>query len=506
MKKLFGGIIFLFSVSFISFSQNPGDATFFSPNIHVVKIYFSQISWWDSLVMYKPLDKKMLGDVDIDGTYINSVGIQFKGNSSFSKDSLKNSFKIDFNEFVSGQDYDGLKALNLNNGTSDPTLMREKIFLDFCWTAGIEAPRATYANLYINDTLWGFYTLVEQVNKTFLQNVYENDGGNLFKGDPNGTLEWFGSSPSLYYTYYELKTNETENDWTDLVHLIDEINNTPSANFYDSVEVVLNSTAWIEGWAANNIFVSLDSYMGSGHNYYVYHNSVTNKFDFIIWDVNGTFGANKHFGMDISQLENLSMLFVPPSPSVRPLNKRMLQDATYTNSYINTVCNLVNNYFSHAYLDPIIDSLTDLIRPFVYADTNKFYTNQQFEDNININVTAGISEFPGLKSLITNRRISLSSQLAAYGCFLGVNEFSVYDLQVKLYPNPFSETATLEIVNWENQNYELMIYDLFGREVKKYEIRNQKTEIPRDGLPSGMYFYHVTDKQQVIGNGKIIIQ
>ncbi|MFA5780716.1 MAG: CotH kinase family protein, partial [Bacteroidales bacterium] len=252
MKKLFFGIIFLSAASFISFSQNPGDATFFSPNIHTVKIYFSQIGWWDSLVMYKPLDKKMLGDVDIDGIYINSVGIQFKGNSSFSKDSLKNSFKIDFNEFVSGQKYDGLKVINLNNGVSDPTMMREKIFLDFCLAVDIEAPRATYTNLYINDTLWGFYTLVEQVNKTFLQNEYGNDGGNLFKGDPNGTLEWFGSSPSLYYTKYELKTNETANDWTDLIHLIDKINNTPSVNFYDSLENVLNTTSWIEAWAANN--------------------------------------------------------------------------------------------------------------------------------------------------------------------------------------------------------------------------------------------------------------
>ncbi|OFX38127.1 MAG: hypothetical protein A2X08_08950 [Bacteroidetes bacterium GWA2_32_17] len=501
-------IIFLNSIFYIisnfSFSQNPGDSIFFSPNIHTVKIYFSQANWWDSLVMYKPIDKKMPGDVEIDGTYINSVGIQFKGNSSFSKDSLKNSFKIDFNEFVSGQKYDGLKVINLNNGASDPTMMREKIFLDFCLAAGVEAPRATYTNLYINDTLWGLYTLIEQVNKTFLQNEYGNDGGNLFKGDPYGTLEWLGSNPANYYHSYELKTNETENDWTDLVHLTDEINNTSSVNLYDSLENVLNTISWIEAWAANNIFVNLDSYMGSGHNYYVYHNTATNKFDFIIWDVNGTFGANKHFGMNISQLENLSILFIPPSPSIRPLNKRMLQDTTYLNSYINTVCNYVSNYYSNAYLDPIIDSLANLIRPYVYADTNKFYTNQQFEDNININVTTGTNVIPGLKSLITNRRISLASQLATYGCLLGVNDISEESI-LEIYPNPFSETTTLEITNWQNQNYDLKIYDVFGKCVYQSKILNQKSLILNLNLPNGIYFLQVkgnnfiqTKKMEVI--------
>ena len=448
MKKLISVIIFFFVFSFFSFSQNPGDSIFFSSNIHTVKFYFSQAAWWDSLVAYKPLDKKMLGNVDIDGTYINSVGIQFKGNASYNKDSLKNSFKIDFNEFVSGQKYDGLKVINLNNGASDPTMMREKIFLDFCLAAGVEAPRATY----------------------------------------------------------ELKTNETANDWTDLIHLIDKINNIPSVNFYDSLENVLSTTSWIEAWVANNIFVNLDSYMGSGHNHYLYHNTATSKFNPIIWDVNGTFGANKHMGMNISQIKNLSIFFIPSPSNSRPLNNKMLQDTVYQNLYVNTICNYVNNYFKHPYLDPLIDSLANLIRPYIYADTNKFYTNQQFEDNINVDITTGSDTIPGLKSFITKRKNSLSSQLAAYGCFLGVNEVLIYDSQLKVYPNPFSNSTTLEITNWQNQNYDLKIYDLFGREVRKSQIKNQKTEISRNNLPAGMYFYQVKDNKRFISTGKLIVQ
>lgn len=495
-------ITILLTVTFLnSFNQNPGDSFFFSSNIHTVKITFSQINWWDSLVAYKPLDKYLPADVDINGAYISSVGIRFKGNSSYNKDSLKNSFKIDFNEFVNGQKYDGLKAINLNNGASDPTLLREKIFLDFCLTAGIEAPRATYTNLYINDTLWGLYVAVEQVNKTFLETAFGNNGGNLFKGDPNGTLEWYGSNQTSYYNSYELKTNKTANDWSDLVHLIDEINNTPSANFYDSLENVLNTTEWIEAWAANNVFVNLDSYMGSGHNHYLYHNTASDKFDPVIWDVNGCFGGNKHMGMTIARIKDLSIFFLPPLPIYRPLNEKMLQNTIYTENYIYTVCDYATHYFTRDYLDPIIDSLANLIRPSVYADTNKFFTNQQFEDNITIDVPAGSDTIPGLKSFITKRRNSLTIELATYGCYLGVDELSEVPV-LKIYPNPASSSLTLSLSG--QINAVLKITDVSGREVFSSEINDSQATIQLD-LTNGLYFltvtadnYSITKKIEVI--------
>ena len=159
-------LIILHFISYVSFSQNDGDSLFNSSQIHAIKFYFTQVGWYDSLIAYKPLDKYMLGDVEIDGRYIYSVGVQFKGNSSFNAPGIKKPWKIDFNEYVSGTNYDGLKTINLNNAMKDPTFMREKLFDDFCRTVGIEGPRATYANVYVNNALWGFYTLVEQCDKT----------------------------------------------------------------------------------------------------------------------------------------------------------------------------------------------------------------------------------------------------------------------------------------------------------------------------------------------------
>ena len=157
MKRIFSLLLisaFIYITPYSAFSQNNGDSLFNSSKIHTIKFYFTQLGWYDSLIAYKPLDKKMLGDVEIDGRYINSVGVQFKGNSSFNAPGIKKPWKIDFNEYVSAQKYDGLKTINLNNAMKDPSFMREKIFDDFSNAVGIEAPRATYANVYVNNSLW----------------------------------------------------------------------------------------------------------------------------------------------------------------------------------------------------------------------------------------------------------------------------------------------------------------------------------------------------------------
>jgi len=498
--------------SYIAFSQSSGDSIFNTSQIHTIKFYFSQAKWYDSLVAYKPLDKKMMGNVQIDGVMYDSVGVQFKGNSSFNNPSKKKSWKIDFNEYDTLQECNGEKTLNLNNGFKDPTFMREKVALDFCVRNGIPAPRCTYANVLVNDTLWGFYTLVEQADKTFLKHWFADNDGNLFKGDPNGTLQWVNSLPSSYYTKYELKTNKTLNDWTDLVHLIDKLNNTPSANFYDSMEVVMNTPLAIKAWAMNILFANLDSYQGSGHNYYVFHDSTYNKFNWITWDVNEAFG-NFNQGMSISQLENLSIFYIPSPSANRPLETKMLANSTYKNSYVWEVCNFVTHDFDTTVLNPMIDSLANVIRPYVYADLKKFYTNQQFETNITTDVITGGNppfNIPGLKSFLINRRASAITELANNGCYMGTEEFQVSGSMFQVFPNPTNGIFTL---SGEKFPIRIEVYNPLGQKINETTLNSNQEAINLNDVNKGIYFYRIIAPSlsgegwgEVVSSGKLIIE
>jgi hypothetical protein len=418
-------LLLLISASQLN-AQTEGDALFSPAAVHTIQLTFTQGNYWNQLTSGKAYDDAndtstyIPATVTIDGTLLDSVGIQLKGNSSYyNYPGNKKPFTLSFDEYIGSQRFDGLRNINLNNGYQDPTLLREKLFLDFLNGQGLYAPRANYAKLYINSTYWGLYLMVERVDKNFCKNRVGNKQGNLFKGDNAGascaTLQYHGVM-SAYYNCYELKTNTTANDWSDLVNLTYEIYATDNNEFKDSIEAIMNTPSFIGAWAACNLFVEFDSYaFRYPHNYYIYHNTATDKFDWITWD------ASTAFGMDVpgtvSQIENTSVLYTTPPATNHPLTNRMLADSFYLSTYLNTVCRYANYDFLPSVLNPKIDALANLIRTDYYADTQKQYTNQNFEDNIINNIVVNNYTVLGLKSFITNRSSSVLTELYGLGEF-----------------------------------------------------------------------------------------
>jgi len=481
---LFFAFLLLFSKS--TKSQTEGDTFFGQAIVHDVYMTFSQTNYWDSLVTYKPLDQYLKADVTIDGVLYPNVGVKFKGNSSYSNPSTKKPFKIDLNEYVSGQDMDGIKKFNLNNGFKDPSFMREKVALDFYNEHGLAAPRCSYTRVYLNGTYWGLYMFVEEANKTFLEDRFGNKQGNMFKGDPSGDLKWLGASASSYYTKYELHTNETANDWTDLVNLIDNINNS-GTNFYDSLEVTLNTNTFIRQWAAMNLFVNLDSYIGSGHNYFIYHDTLADKFEWVSWDVNESFG-NFSMGLTNTQLKNLSMYHVSTPSSNRPLVQKMLTVPSYKSTLTDVFCQWLQYDFSNAALDSKIDSLANAIRTDVYADAIKFYTNANFETNL----TSDVGMIMGIKTFITERRNALMAELFSNGCYVGVDETTVNNNSLKVYPNPANNFITIDLHSNTNENT-ICIYNSLGQEISKQISQNAYEMIDISGYSAGVYLIKVNE-------------
>ncbi|OGU27395.1 MAG: hypothetical protein A2057_09345 [Ignavibacteria bacterium GWA2_35_9] len=148
-------LFFLILTQSSAFAKDPGDSVFTGIQVHTIKLQFDQPNYWDSLTIYyeEGNEQNIVADATVDGVVYDSVGVRFKGNSSYSHPNNKKPFKINFDEYREDQRWDGLKGIHLNNCWNDPTFMREKIHLDFCKDAGISAPRANYTELYINNEL-----------------------------------------------------------------------------------------------------------------------------------------------------------------------------------------------------------------------------------------------------------------------------------------------------------------------------------------------------------------
>jgi len=183
------------------------------------------------------------------------------------------------------------------------------------------------------------------------------------------------------------------------------------------------------------------------------------------------------------------------------LQNRMMQNVIYKNVYVDYLCQWKQNDFSLAAMEPKIDSIADVIRPYVYADPNKQFSNANFDLNIDNDVMGNI---PGIKDFITARRASLDSQLQQFGCSpVGVDEMNGEN-SFSIYPNPFYESTI--IGNAAFKNAELSVYDLMGQEVWNSKNISFPYVFLRGNMNSGIYFYRIKKDEVNVYSGKMIAE
>lgn len=93
------------------------------------------------------------------------------------------------------------------------------------------------------------------------------------------------------------------------------------------------------------------------------------------------------------------------------------------------------------------------------------------------------------------------------GDFTSINEFDKNQNLITIYPNPFKNETTIEIENASKSNQSVFrVYNSLGIEVINHTIINPSTLIDTSMLPSGMYFFKVTDNSNIIQTGKLVSQ
>jgi len=99
--------------------------------------------------------------------------------------------------------------------------------------------------------------------------------------------------------------------------------------------------------------------------------------------------------------------------------------------------------------------------------------------------------------------------LAVYCGLSGVSETPKEVSILNFYPNPFHDFAYLKISKtfFNNKNrYDFIIYDLTGRVIKSFSLKERITKIERDNMISGIYLYNlISPDNSILYSGKIII-
>ena len=391
-------------------------------SLREIRIYFYDSNWdhqLDSLYVQGD-NERILADLIIDGSIYDSVGVRYKGFSSVSVNRVKNPFNIKLDYMIDGQDHNGVDKLKLSNVYQDPSFIREVLTYEIAANY-LPSAKANYANIYVNDTLWGLYTNVQVVNKDFLNDHFGNKYYPLFKCNPknlnvspggeNANLSDAHGNDSLdYQQYYDIKSDY---GWEALYNLIDTLN-----NYSDSVNKVLNvdRTLWMH--ALNYTLINFDSYIGYAQNYYLYKDK-TGQFNPLLWDLNMSFGSfsltdasSIYFsGFDILEAQNMDPLLhhTQISVSPRPLLRNLFLNERNRKMYLAHIRTIVNENFSNQNYALRAQYLQNLIDVSVQNDTNKFYSYTDFITNLNNQVALVTADCPGITQLMDARTTYLSN-------------------------------------------------------------------------------------------------
>ena len=408
-----------------------------------------------------------------DGTVrdtMQDVGFRLRGNTS--RYAQKKSFKVSFNEYVPGRTYQGVKKLNLNGQHNDPTMVREKLYYDVWEDAGMAVRRNSFVRLYINGAYYGLYTNLEEFDKEWLERVYGESSGNLYKCTWPADLVYLGPDQQTYKNItsgsatggraYDLQTNEEADDYTDLVELITELDQPADSVFALRVAEKIDVDGVLKAFAIDVAAGHWDDYMILKNNYYLYHNMATGRFEFIAYDTDNTFGVD-WLGQDWGTRDCLGWY---NQDEERPLAEKLLAVPAFMDRYRRYLDTIARQFTNPGYIFGHVDSLETLITPAAIEDTFRTfdygYTVADFFNGFDIGVD---SHTPyGIKSFLSRRYESTLEQLAAAGIQDGTTSTSLL-----LWPNPAEDVISFSLVT-ANKSRSGSIIDMTGKKILSFAI------------------------------------
>ncbi len=423
---------------------------------------------------------------------ISNVGFRLRGNTSrFSK---KKSFKISFNEYQSARRYQGVKKINLNGQHNDPTMVREKLFYDYWNKLGMAKRRTSFVKLFINQTYYGLYTNLEEFDKDWLLRVYGEKDGNLYKCTYPADLVFHGSDQQYYKNIesgsstggraYELQTNETEDDYSDLLELITLLDKPADSTFALLIDQKLNVDGLLKAFAFDVATGNWDDYMYINNNYFLYKNTSTGKFEFITYDTDNSFGVD-WVSQDWTSRNCLDW-YNHNEP--RPLAEKILAIPKFKlkyQHYLDTITNEIldlNLVFQH--IDSIESFITEAAKADTYRTLDYGYSIADFHKGF-IQTVDYHTPF-GIKPFLTKRRDATLHQLAT----ASVSRFAFNNTDFILFPNPVGDFLNIKIQS-SHKPTKAYIMDILGQKLKMLEIPDNKSDFSFDvsQLIPGVYTF-----------------
>ncbi len=405
--------------SFINYQHKPAlekkdypKALFTPGKMASIELEMPEETWQD--ITTKASDKKYHEcALTINGERFDHVAIRTKGASSLDDVKMMKSdrfsFTVKLNKYVKGQKYHGMTKLLLNNNIWDASQMKDAIVYDMCHFIGLPAPLTNYARITLNGKFFGYYLLVEPVDKHFCTRNYPDEVSSIYK--PYHNLAYMGEKMKNYAEISNYaKVNGDVASMQRVVAALRSVDEGKDIDAHVDVESVMKYMA------LQTMAVNFDCMTGHNtQNYYLHE--AGGKISLIPWDYNlawggypdedGDFGDRAPFdmppGSDQFPMNGQFPFFgLPENPGARSkeevskivnfpidtpfsgdLSKRqfflkLLANEQYKVRYYHYLKVLCNQYVLGGGFSKTLTKINGEMAKVAGTEPNAFYTNEQF--------------------------------------------------------------------------------------------------------------------------------
>jgi len=312
-------------------------------------------------------------DFEWQGVRVRNAGVRTRGR--ISRNDRKPSLRVDFNRYVTGQQFLGVKAIVLNSLWMDPSMLRDRLSMLLFRRMGIPAPREGHVRLFIgaNREYAGVYSVVEEVNPAFLQANFNQNDGYLYEYHIQGAYGFEDPGPDLdwYRPRFDAQTHEngsTVELYAPVQSLVETVNAASPSDLRGALADVLDIDTFITQIAIQNFVAQQDGLVGQFgmNNFYLYRFEAQSLSQIIPWDQDGSF----------------RMIDMPPwqNMDTNVLAAKIWADPTYRDLYLRKLVEVAT--LAGPWLEDEVVREYAQLREAVSVDPLAPYPFEQFESEV----------------------------------------------------------------------------------------------------------------------------
>ncbi|WP_430787578.1 CotH kinase family protein [Actinoplanes sp. G11-F43] len=384
-----------------------GDTDLFDATVaHTIAITFRDEDYQRLLdAFWDEGEKEYLeADLTLDGTFVPSVGIRLKGNSTLqgltrNGEARRNArggggprgggmpqgegrpgggrtqlkaeepenlpWLIRFDEFVDGRRYQGHREISVRVGGmgGGAAVLNEAVSLDVLAAAGEPAQEYAYTSFTVNDRPTTARLIVEHPDENFADDLGAN--GVLYKSLSTSQFTDQGDDQTEYADDFKQINKKGSQDLQPVIDLIRWVNTATDAEFDAGLADRVDVESFARYAATQNLLVNFDDMAGPGRNYYLWYDLGTRRFSVVGWDYNLTLSgsATQDPAEPVTMGGGMRGGFQPPeggeTPGMPPggrggfggghkLKERFLAGAAFQDVYRKAYRELFNEIYGNA--------------------------------------------------------------------------------------------------------------------------------------------------------------